>query len=162
LTQQLGEPVYQMTAAGRMPAQALFNARTGQPITLSVEDRDAIAREQLDPAVYETLGGWTEASGPAELDFYFYTGPWPVWKARFEEPLSGGVAIDQTTGFVHTPRTVNEIFLERYYNVHVVNWRFGVVMYRQEPVLIIVILLAALLAITGFILQARRWRKKKR
>lgn len=162
LTQQLGEPVYQMTAAGRLPVQALFNARTGEPITLTVEDRDALAREQLDPAVYETLGNWTEAGGPAELDFYFYTGPWPVWKARFEEPLAGGVAIDQTTGFVHTPRTGNEIFLERYYNVHVVNWRFGVVMYRQEPLLIFVILLAAALTITGFILQARRWRKKKR
>lgn len=162
LTQQLGQPVYQMTAAGRSPAQALFSARTGEPITLTLEDRDAIAREQLDPPVYETLGNWTEAHSPAELDFYFYTGPWPVWKARFEEPLAGGVAIDQTTGYVHVPRTGNEIFLERYYNVHVVNWRFGVAMYRQEPLLIFVILLAAALTITGFILQARRWRRKKR
>lgn len=162
LTQQLGEPVYQMTAAGRMPAEALFNARTGEAITLTPEDRDAIAREQLDPAVYGTLGDWSEAHSLAELDFYFYTGPWPVWKARFEEPLAGGVAIDQTTGFVHVPRTGNEIFLERYYNVHVVNWRFGVVMYRQEPVLIIVILLAAALTVTGLVLQARRWRRTKK
>lgn len=161
LTQLLGEPVYQMTAAGRLPAQALFNARTGEAMTLTERDRDLIAREQLDPAVYESLGEWTTAQGPAELDFYFYTGPWPVWKARFEAPLAGGVAIDQTTGYVHTPRTGNEIFLERYYNVHVVNWRFGVVRYRQEPALIFVIFLAAGLVITGFILQARRWRRRR-
>jgi hypothetical protein len=162
LTQLLGQPVYQFTAAGRTPEQALFSARTGDRITLTEEDRDQIARERLDPAVYEALGAWETASGPAELDFYFYTGPWPVWKARFDEPLAGGVAIDQTTGFVHTPRTGREIFLERYYNVHVVNWRFGVVRYRREPALLAVIFLAAGMLATGFFLQLRRWRRKRR
>ncbi|MGJ3230421.1 MAG: PepSY domain-containing protein [Oceanicaulis sp.] len=162
LTSLLGRPVYQFTEAGRSPSQALFDARTGEAITLTEADRDAIARERLDPEVYATLSGWETASGPAELDFYFYTGPWPVWKARFEDPLAGGVAIDQVTGFVHTPRTGREIFLERYYNLHVVNWRFGVVRYRLEPALIAVILLAMGLLATGVVLQARRWRKKRK
>ncbi|MEQ8405232.1 MAG: PepSY-associated TM helix domain-containing protein [Oceanicaulis sp.] len=158
----LGEPAYQLTEAGRSPRQALFNARTGAEIALTEADRDAIARERLDPAVFDSIRGWETAAGPAELDFYFYTGPWPVWKAKFADPLSGGVAIDQVTGYVHTPRTDREIFLERYYNLHVVNWRFGVVRYRLEPALLAVIALAMGLLVTGFILQARRWRKRRR
>ena len=160
LTQLLDEPVYQITGHGRAPAQVLFNARTGEPMELSEAERDRIAEAALDPQVYGSITHWEVAQSPADLDFYFYTGPYPVWKGFFEEPLAGGVAIDQITGHVHTPRTDREILLERYYNVHVVNWRFGVVRYRQEPVLIIVILLAAGLVVTGFILHARRWRRR--
>ncbi|MEO1040411.1 MAG: PepSY domain-containing protein [Pseudomonadota bacterium] len=160
LTQLLGQPVYQITGHGRSPDQALFNASTGEAMTLGEAERDQIAQAALDPDVFATIDRWEVASSPADLDFYFYTGPYPVWKGFFEEPLSGGVAIDQVTGYVHTPRTDREIFLERYYNVHVVNWRFGVVRYRQEPALIIVILLAAGLVGTGFVLHARRWRRR--
>ncbi|GLQ20925.1 hypothetical protein ACFFUB_07785 [Algimonas porphyrae] len=152
-------PVYAAKWPGRNPDQALWSARDGQALVLTETDRDAIVAKALVPEAAASIERWEVAEGPQDLDFYFYTGPYPVWKAYFTEPLSGAVAIDQVTGHVHTPRTGNEIFLERYYNVHVVNWRFRVVQYRREPVLIIVILLAMALFVTGVVLHVRRWKR---
>jgi uncharacterized iron-regulated membrane protein len=164
LTMLLGKPVYQAQWSGKGPGQggrqALYSATTGQPIKLTEQDRDAIAATVLQPDSAGSIARWTVANSPKDLDFYFYTGPYPVWKGFFESPMKGAVAIDQVTGLVHTPRTDREIFLERYYNLHVVNWRFGVVKYRQEPALLAVIVLAMAMFATGAFLQIRRWRLK--
>jgi uncharacterized iron-regulated membrane protein len=155
----LGEPVYEAVWAGRPVRQALWRAEDGTPVTIGEPERDAILTASLNEQAVASLSHWETAEGPADLDFYFYTGPWPVWKGYFSEPVGGAVAVDQTTGRVHVPRTDPEIALERYYNVHVVNWRFGVARYRLEPALIIVILLAAVMFVTGVMLQLRRWRR---
>jgi hypothetical protein len=162
LTMLLGKPVYQAQWAGRAPKQALWSAQTGAPIILSLADRDAIARSSLKPDSAVAIERWEVAKSPKDLDFYFYTGPYPVWKGFFTKPMSGAVSIDQVTGLVHAPRTDREIFLERYYNLHVVNWRFGVVKYRQEPLLLIMIGLAMVLFGTGAIMQLRRWKNTQR
>lgn len=154
----LGEPVYQVQWPGRNPEQALWSARDGRSVLLSEPQRDQIAQNVLVPEAAASIERWEVAEGFRDLDFYFYTGPYPVWKGYFTEPLAGAVAIDQVTGHVHTPRTGNEIFLERYYNVHVVNWRFRVVQYRREPALLIVIALGMLLFVTGVLTQIRRWK----
>ena len=163
LTMLQGSPVYQAQwrggVSGRAPKQALWNAQTGLPITLDIKDRDAIVGAALNPETAAAIIRWEVASSPKDLDFYFYTGPYPVWKGFFDKPLTGAVSIDQITGHVHAPRTDREIFLERYYNLHVVNWRFGVVKYRQQPALIIMILFAMALLISGALLQIRRWRR---
>jgi hypothetical protein len=160
LTNLLGRPVYQAQWAGRSGGQALWSATTGEAIKLTEADRDAIAARALLDDSAKSIVRWEVASSPKDLDFYFYTGPYPVWKGYFAAPMKGAIAIDQITGHVHTPRTDREIFLERYYNLHVVNWRFGVVKYRQEPLLLSVIALAILMFGTGVFLQIRRWRLK--
>jgi len=154
----LTEPVYQLRWPGRNPDQALWSARDGRTMTLTELDRDAIVAQTLSPDAAASITRWEVAEGPQDLDFYFYTGPYPVWKGHFSEPTSGVVSIDQVTGYVHTPRTGTEIFLERYYNVHVVNWRLRVIQYRREPALLIVIALAMLLLVTGVMVQLRRWK----
>ncbi|MEM9600831.1 MAG: hypothetical protein AAF926_07400 [Pseudomonadota bacterium] len=155
-------PVYAAKWSGRNPDQALWSARDGRVLTLAEADRDAIAASALAPEAAASIERWEVAEGPQDLDFYFYTGPYPVWKGYFAEPLAGAVAIDQVTGHVHTPRTGNEIFLERYYNVHVVNWRLRVPQYRREPALIFVILLGMALFVTGVVLHVRRWKRTGR
>lgn len=154
----LGEPVYQVAWPGRGAPQTLWSARDGRTISLSGTERDAIVADALVPEAAASIERWEVAKGPQDLDFYFYTGPYPVWKGYFAEPLAGAVAIDQVTGHVHAPRTGNEIFLERYYNVHVVNWRLRVVQYRREPALLFVIALGMLLFVTGVLTQIRRWK----
>lgn len=152
------EPVYQVRWPGRNPDQVLWSARDGQTLKLTEADRDAIVLRRLVPEAAGSIERWEVAEGPQDLDFYFYTGPYPVWKGYFTEPTAGAVAIDKVTGHVHDPRTGTEIFLERYYNVHVVNWRLRVIQYRREPALLIVIALAMLLFVTGVIMQIRRWK----
>ena len=160
---QLGEgPVYRLRGAGRSPRQELWSAADGKRITLTSADRDAIVAESLIAPAANSITRWEEAHSPADLDFYFYTGPYPVWKGFFDKPTTGAVAIDQSTGLVHTPRTDWEIFIERYYNLHVVNWRFGVIRYRLEPALLAVIGLALIQLVTGGVLQYRRLTSRRR
>lgn len=158
LTMLLGQPVYQAQWPGRNPQQALHSAVTGKAITLGPPERDLIAQSLLRERVSKKDMTWEVAQTPADLDFYFYTGPYPVWKGYFTEPTYAAVAIDQVTGHVHTPRTRREITLERYYNVHVVNWRLGVIKYRREPALLIMIGLGFGLLISGLMLH---WQRRK-
>ncbi len=123
--------------------------------------RDAIAASALVPKAAGSITRWETASGPEDLDYYFYTGPWPVWKGYFTAPAYGAITIDQTTGQVHVPRTRPEIWLELYYKVHVVDWTGGIIKYRQKPALLAAIALGFLLLITGAIMQIRRWRRRK-
>lgn len=75
--------------------------------------------------------------------------------------MPGVLAIDAVTGYVHrAPRTSREIILEQFYNVHVVNWRFGVVRYRLEPALLVMIGLMLILLVTGAVMQIIRWKNK--
>jgi hypothetical protein len=156
LTALPGGPVYQVAWPGRAPRQALWDAETGAPLTLTTSDRDAIAAAALSEAAAASLVRWEEAKSPADLDFYFYTGPYPVWKGFYERPSPGAIAIDQVTGHVHPPRIDDEIAIEQFYNMHVLNWRLGVVKYRQEPLLLAAIGLLAVLVVSGLIMQLRR------
>lgn len=157
LAMLLDRPVYRLTWPGRQPYRELWDAERGVLLTLTDQDRNAIAARALKPESYRSIQRWESASA---LDFYFFEGPFPVWKAYYTEPTFAALAIDQVTGRIpHPPRTRKEIALEIFYNVHVVNWRFGVVQYRLEPALLTVIGLMMCLLGTGVWLQVRRWRK---
>jgi hypothetical protein len=159
LTMLQGRPVYQIGWPGTAQRQALYDAETGAPVTLSEADRDAILAERLDPRAARSVTEWTVGAGPKDLNYYFFTGPWPVWTARFSAPEEGRVSIDQTTGHVHTPRTRWEVGLEVYYKVHVLDYTSGIIKYRQKPALLIAIGLLMLLIVSGLVLQLRRMRR---
>jgi hypothetical protein len=160
LTMLLGTPVFQVAWPGRGARQALFDAETGAALTLSIDERDRIAAAALAPAAAASITRWEEAKSPKDLDFYFYIGPYPVWKAFYDKPSTGAIAIDQITGHVHAPRIDREIAIEQFYNMHVLNWEGGVVKYRQEPLLIAAITLLGLLVLSGLLLQLRRLPQK--
>lgn len=158
LTMLLDRPVYRLIWPGRQPYQELWDAERGVLLTLTEQDRNSIAARVLKPESYQSIERWESASA---LDFYFFQGPFPVWKAYYTKPTFAALTIDQVTGRIpHAPRTRKEIALEIFYNVHVVNWRFGVVQYRLEPALLTVIGLMMCLLGTGVWLQVRRWKKR--
>lgn len=162
LTMLLGEPVYQAKWPGRGAPQSLRSARDGREILLGESERDRILESHLGAQSASTVREWRVAESPADLDYFFYTGPYPVWKGYFDDPVKGVVAIDQVTGHVHTPRTSREVGLEKYYKVHVVDWTDGIIKYRQSPILIAVILITFVLLITGGLMHMRRWRRQSR
>ena len=155
-----GEPVYRLRGPGRIRHQQLHSAVDGRAIEISVAMRTRIAEDTLtSPASIER---WQRASGPAELDYYFFAGPWPVWKAWYSSPSAGVLSIDATTGQVYPPRTRRAVWLERLYKLHVLDWTGGVISYRLEPVLIVGILLMSVLLATGVWFQVGRWRRGQR
>lgn len=162
LTMLLGDPVYQAKWPGRGAPQSLRSAEDGREILLDETHRDDILKSHLGASSANTIREWKIAQSPADLDYFFYTGPYPVWKGYFEEPIKGVVAIDQVTGHVHTPRTSREVGLEKYYKVHVVDWTGGVIKYRQRPALIAVIIFTFVLLVTGGLMHVRRWGRASR
>ncbi len=157
LVMLLDKPVYRFNYPGRNSDRKLIDANTGNLIHLQESDRDAIAANYLKEETLSSVSHWEKTE---KIDFHFYTGPFPVWKAYFSVPYKGVLSVDCVTGLVHQPvRTNRLIFLEKYYNVHVVNWSFGVIKYRLEPELLTVIGLLFILILSGIILQLKRRKK---
>lgn len=169
LTMLLGEPVYQAkwfpAGAPRMffeqvDDSGVYSAVDGRKIELTDEQLERITREAVGEKVAASFGEWSEQAVPTE-DFFY--GPFPVRKAIIGYPSEGAVVIDPATGYVHSPvRLRKQVWLAEYYKLHVVYPFPGVLKYRFEPLLLIVIGATLLLLIFGSAIHLRRWRMKRR
>ena len=164
-----GEPVYEfawspdnarISFIASVTDQSLHSAVDGRAIALDENARNAIAKGALAGNVFDSISRWTVSAKPTEE---FFAGPFPVWLAHIEDPLSGYIAIDQTTGHVHSPiRSTGQVLLAEFYKAHVVYYQGGVIRYRREPVLLTVIGLMMVFLTTGVWIHIRRWRARRK